>query len=70
MKLVICAGPPTSGKTTVLKQTAKRLIAKNYRLAYLKIDVQYAEEDELFKREFGIPQRRCIPANSAPTIVM
>ena len=27
MKVVICAGPPTSGKTTVLKQVIKRLLA-------------------------------------------
>ena len=66
MKLVVCAGPPTCGKTTVLKQTAKRLIAKNYRLAYLKIDVQYAEEDELFKREFGIPTKKVYSGELCP----
>jgi len=66
MKLVICAGPPTCGKTTVLKQAAKRLIAKNYRLAYLKIDVQYAEEDELFKREFGIPTKKVYSGELCP----
>ena len=58
MKLVICAGPPTTGKTTVLKQAARRLKAKGRSLAYLKIDVQYADEDELFRNEFGIPARK------------
>lgn len=66
MKLVVCAGPPTSGKTTVLKQVAKRLIAKGHQLAYLKTDVQYAEEDELFAREFGIPARKVYSGELCP----
>lgn len=66
MKLVICAGPPTTGKTTVLKQAVKRLLVKNYKLAYLKIDVQYAEEDELFAREFGIPAKKVYSGELCP----
>ncbi len=66
MKLVICAGPPTSGKTTVLKQSAKRLIQKGYRLAYLKIDVQYADEDELFRENFNIPARKLYSEDLCP----
>jgi Ni2+-binding GTPase involved in maturation of urease and hydrogenase len=66
MKLVICAGPPTSGKTSVLKQAVKRLITKNYKLAYLKIDVQYAEEDEIFSREFNIPAKKVYSGELCP----
>jgi len=66
MKAVICAGPPTSGKTTVLKQAASRLIAKGYHLAYLKIDVLYADEDEMFEREFGIPARKVYSGDLCP----
>jgi Ni2+-binding GTPase involved in maturation of urease and hydrogenase len=66
MKLVICAGPPTSGKTSVLKQAVKRLITKKYKLAYLKIDVQYAEEDEIFSREFGIPAKKVYSGELCP----
>ncbi|HVP13842.1 MAG TPA: GTP-binding protein [Phycisphaerae bacterium] len=66
MKAVICAGPPTSGKTTVLKQATRRLIDKGYRLAYLKIDVLYADEDELFQREFGIPSRKVYSGDLCP----
>ena len=66
MKAVICAGPPTSGKTTVLKQATRRLIAKGYRLAYLKIDVLYADEDEMFQREFGIPARKVYSGDLCP----
>lgn len=66
MRLVICAGPPTSGKTTVLKQAARRLLAAGHRLAYLKIDVQYADEDEVFRHAFGIPARRIYSGDLCP----
>lgn len=66
MKVVICAGPPTSGKTTVLKQVIKTLIGRRYRLAYLKIDVQFADEDEVFKKEFGIPVRKVYSGDLCP----
>jgi Ni2+-binding GTPase involved in maturation of urease and hydrogenase len=66
VKAVICAGPPTSGKTTVLKQVTRRLIAKGLRLAYVKIDVLYADEDEIFQREFGIPVRKVYSGDLCP----
>lgn len=65
MKVVICAGPPTSGKTTVLRQVARRLI-KIYKLAYLKIDVQYADEDDIFRKEFCIPVRKVYSGDLCP----
>jgi len=66
MKTVIFAGPPTSGKTTVIKQTIKRLLAQNLKVSFLKIDVQYAEEDEVMKREFGIPSRKVYSGELCP----
>jgi Ni2+-binding GTPase involved in maturation of urease and hydrogenase len=66
VKTVICAGPPTSGKTTVLRQAARRLIAAGHRLAYLKIDVLFADEDEVFAREFGIPARKVYSGDLCP----
>ncbi|MDP2694224.1 MAG: GTP-binding protein [Gallionella sp.] len=66
MKLIMCAGPPTSGKTMVLRQVTRRLLAKGIRLAYLKIDVQFADEDELFKNEFGIPARKVYSGELCP----
>ena len=66
MKVVICAGPPTTGKTTVLKQVTKRLIAAGLKVAYLKIDVQYAVEDEMFRKEFGIPVKKVYSGELCP----
>ena len=66
MKLIMCAGPPTSGKTTVLRQVMRRLLNKGRRLAYLKVDVQYADEDELFRNEFGIPARKIYSGELCP----
>lgn len=66
MKLIMCAGPPTSGKTTVLRQVARRLLNKGRRLAYLKIDVQFADEDEIFRNEFAIPAKKIYSGDLCP----
>jgi len=66
MKAVICAGPPTTGKTTVLRQIIKRIIEAGMKPAYLKIDVQYALEDALFGREFGIPAKKVYSGELCP----
>ena len=66
MKVIICAGPPTSGKTIVLKRVAEKLIDKGYKIAYLKEDVQFADEDEIFKNEFNIPARKVYTGELCP----
>ena len=66
MKLVICAGPPASGKTAVLKFVCEKLARKGYRAAYLKIDTQYAIEDEVFREAFGIPTRKVYAGDLCP----
>ena len=66
MKLIICAGPPTGGKTTVLKQVSRKLLAKGHKLAYLKEDVQFADEDEVFRDELGIPARTTFTGEICP----
>jgi Ni2+-binding GTPase involved in maturation of urease and hydrogenase len=58
MKLVLCAGPATAGKTAVLRCLAKKLLAIGDKVAFLKLDVQIAEEDEAFHREIGLPDPR------------
>jgi Ni2+-binding GTPase involved in maturation of urease and hydrogenase len=66
MKLVICAGPATTGKTAVLRHIISRLLDLEQRPAFLKIDVQFAEEDEILAREFGIPTRKCYSGELCP----
>lgn len=66
MRVIICAGPPTTGKTTVLKQVAKQLLAGGKRLAYLKEDVQFADEDEMFRNELGVPSRKILTGELCP----
>ncbi len=66
MKVVVCAGPPTSGKTTVLRQIARRLVKGGARLAYLKVDVQFAEEDQVFRDEFGCPAKKVYSGELCP----
>jgi Ni2+-binding GTPase involved in maturation of urease and hydrogenase len=66
MKLAICAGPATTGKTSVLRHAIRKLLESGQRIAFLKIDVQYAEEDEQFAREFGIPTRKVYSGELCP----
>lgn len=66
MKIAIVAGPATSGKTSVLRHATGKLIAAGSRPAFLKIDVQYAEEDAEFAREFGIPARKVYSGELCP----
>jgi Ni2+-binding GTPase involved in maturation of urease and hydrogenase len=66
MKLVIFAGPPTCGKTTVIKQVIKRMLVKNYKPSYIKIDVLFADEDENIRNEFQIPARKIYSGELCP----
>lgn len=66
MRLVICAGPATTGKTSVLRHMTRKLIAVGHRLAFLKIDVQYADEDSQFAVEFEIPTRKVYSGELCP----
>jgi len=66
MKLAICAGPATTGKTSVLRHITRKLIDAGQRVAFMKIDVQFAEEDVLFAREFNIPARKVYSGELCP----
>ncbi|MFN7964955.1 MAG: GTP-binding protein [Acidobacteriota bacterium] len=66
MKLAICAGPATTGKTAVLRHLTRRLRATGRSISYLKIDVQFAEEDEQFASEFGIPTKKVYSGELCP----
>jgi Ni2+-binding GTPase involved in maturation of urease and hydrogenase len=66
VKLAICAGPATTGKTSVLRHIIRKLQAAGEGVAFLKIDVQFAEEDEELAREFGIPTRKVYSGELCP----
>jgi Ni2+-binding GTPase involved in maturation of urease and hydrogenase len=60
------AGPPTSGKTTVIRQVIKRMKQKELKTSYVKIDVLYADEDETIAKEFGIPTKKIYSGELCP----
>ncbi|MCP1661488.1 MAG: cobalamin biosynthesis protein [Methanocalculus sp. MSAO_Arc1] len=64
MKLIIVAGPPSTGKTAIIRQIISNL-PKNS-VAYLKIDVVYATEDTEIAGEFGIPAKKVISGDLCP----
>ena len=66
MKLLICAGPATSGKTAVIRHMIAKLQAKGMTCSFVKIDVQYAEEDELLAKEFGVPTKKVYSGDLCP----
>lgn len=66
MRVAICAGPATTGKTSVLRHMIRKLLAAGHRPAFLKLDVQYADEDELLAREFGIPAKKVYSGELCP----
>jgi Ni2+-binding GTPase involved in maturation of urease and hydrogenase len=66
MKAVIAAGPATTGKTSVLRHVIRRLLLKGLKPAYLKIDVQFADEAEGIEKEFAIPSRTVYSGELCP----
>lgn len=66
MKIIICAGPSTTGKTTVLRQVIRNLLKKSYKPVYLKVDVQYADEADLMQNEFAIPTKTVYSGELCP----
>lgn len=66
MRLVICAGPTTTGKTSVLRHMIRKFQQAGRKVAFLKLDVQYADEDELLANEFGIPTRKVYSGELCP----
>src|SRR5512134_2486477 len=66
MRLAICAGPSTTGKTSVLRHMTRKLLQAGQRVAFLKLDVQYADEDELLASEFDIPTRKVYSGELCP----
>ncbi len=54
MKLITVAGPPSSGKTSVILKTAKFLKEFGLRVGVVKFDCLMTDDDEIFEKN-GIP---------------
>ncbi len=65
MKLLIIAGPPSSGKTSLVKQIVKKLRGE-MKIAFFKIDVVKAFEDIELNKEFGILTRKFCSGDLCP----
>jgi Ni2+-binding GTPase involved in maturation of urease and hydrogenase len=65
LKLVIIAGPPSAGKTSLTKQIVKKF-QPNLKIAYLKIDVVKAFEDIELHKEFNILTKKIYSGDLCP----
>jgi Ni2+-binding GTPase involved in maturation of urease and hydrogenase len=65
MKLIIVAGPPAEGKTAVIKRIVSNLKSE-MKIAFLKIDVVKAYEDEELEKEFGIITKKIYSGDLCP----
>ena len=66
VRLIVVAGPPSAGKTAVIKQMIRHLRNGESEVAYLKVDVVTAFEDEELKAEFGIPTKKVYSGDMCP----
>ena len=66
MKLAICAGPPRPARPPSCATSSASCWTPGHAVAFLKIDVQYADEDELLAAEFGIPTRKVYSGELCP----
>jgi Ni2+-binding GTPase involved in maturation of urease and hydrogenase len=55
MKTSIIAGPPSSGKTSVIMHCARRLLAAGGKVAAVKFDTRSSLDPELYSASLGIP---------------
>ncbi|HEX2954050.1 MAG TPA: GTP-binding protein [Bacillota bacterium] len=65
MKLVVIAGPPSAGKTALVKQIVQAL-KREMRIAFLKIDVVKAYEDIELQNEYGILTKKIYSGDLCP----
>lgn len=65
MNLVTFSGPPSSGKTSVILKTIKALQDRNLRVAVVKFDCLYTDDDELYKK-YNIPVKKGLSGGLCP----
>jgi Ni2+-binding GTPase involved in maturation of urease and hydrogenase len=65
MRLLIIAGPPSAGKTALVKQIVNQF-REELRIAFLKIDVVKAYEDIELRKEFNILTQKIYSGDLCP----
>lgn len=65
MKLLLAGGPPSTGKTTVIQRIIEKRKEK-YKIAYLKMDVVAAHEEQLMRDTYGIDARTVYAGDLCP----
>jgi Ni2+-binding GTPase involved in maturation of urease and hydrogenase len=65
VKFIVIAGPPSAGKTAVTRQIIRHVHEKK-KIAFLKIDVVRAFEDEELRQEFNIPAKKIYSGDLCP----
>lgn len=65
MKMIVIAGPPSVGKTALVRQIVANL-KDEFKIAFLKIDVVKAFEDVELEKEFGILTRKIYSGDLCP----
>lgn len=65
MKLLLAGGPPSTGKTTVIQRIIEKRKDK-YKIAYLKMDVVTAHEENLMREKYGIDARTVYAGDLCP----
>lgn len=65
MKLLLVGGPPSTGKTTAIQRIIEKRQDK-YKIAYLKMDVVTAHEEELIKEKYHIEARTVYAGDLCP----
>lgn len=65
MKLLLVGGPPSTGKTTIIQRIIEKRNDK-YKIAFLKMDVVIAHEEELIKEKYNIATRTVYAGDLCP----
>lgn len=65
MKLLLVGGPPSTGKTTVIQRIIEKRKEK-YKMAYLKMDVVSAYEEEFIKEKYNINAKTVYAGDLCP----
>ncbi|PID29568.1 MAG: hypothetical protein CSB55_01635 [Candidatus Cloacimonadota bacterium] len=65
MNLITVSGPPSSGKTSVILKTIESLKKQNFKVAVVKFDCLYTDDDVLY-RKAGIPVKKGLSGALCP----